>query len=465
MYIAMSEVACRMYIAMYMTELLQEANPFWRDPAATLAGGSRQRALFGPLMKHLSSNERRAAVLTGPRQVGKTTLLLQLGDALLKQGVPPAQLTYFDFSDDRLPAAGISAREVVDYLPPAARADLPRFFLLDEISRSTRWSEWLKHAVDHKQGRFLVTDSAAAVLARGARESGLGRWDEYRMESLTFREFLALQAPDGESPEAAFPRFPNAYSRYMSFGGRPEFVFEDSLGRALRRIRSDTVDRAIVRDLLRRDVDVERVRELFVYLVEDSGAIFDPKARARLLQRPEAPPVDRRTLDKWTALLLESLLLARLDTFAPSATGRLAGRSHPKLYASDHGLIVAFSGVAEPLADPSVMARALEAVVFLHLRELAERSNFSISYLRDKGGRTEIDFVVHKGPEILALIEVTTSKDPRKKLDQLVSSGLAAKKAVRVVVHGGSEERLGGPVRLAPTPKFLLDPNRWIGGA
>lgn len=451
---------------MYLTELLQEANPFWRDPATTLAGGvSRHRDLFGALMQHLSSNQRRAAVLTGPRQVGKTTLLHQLGDALMKEGVPPAQLTYFDFSDDRLPAAGISAREVVDYMPPSARADLPRFFLLDEISRSTRWSEWLKQAVDHKQGRFLVTDSAAVVLAHGTRESGLGRWDEYRMESLTFREFLGLQARDGESPEAAFPRLPNAYSRYLSFGGRPEFVFEDSLGRALRRIRSDTVDRAIVRDLLRRDVEVERVRELFVYLVEDSGAIFDPKARARLLQRPGAPPVDRRSLDKWTALLLESLLLARLDTFAPSATGRLAGRSHPKLYASDHGLVVAFSGVAEPLGDPSVMARALEAAVFLHLRELAQRSGFTTSYLRDKSGRTEIDFVVHKGPRVLALVEVTTAKDPRKKLEQLLSSSLATKKTVRVVVHGGSEQRLEGPVRLAPAPKFLLDPSRWIGEA
>lgn len=452
---------------MYVTELLQEANPFWRDPATTLAGGvTRPRELFGVLMQHLSSGTRRAAVLTGPRQVGKTTLLLQLGDALLQQGVPPAQLTYFDFSDDRLPAAGISAREVVDYLPPSARSDLPRFFLLDEISRSLRWSEWLKHAVDHKQGRFLVTDSAAQVLAQGARESGLGRWDEYRMEALTFREFVGLQAHGEESPEVALRRLPNAYARYLSVGGRPEFIFEESLGRALQRIRRDTVDRAIVRDLLRRDVDVERVRELFVYLVEDSGAIFDPKTRGRLLQRPGAPPVDRRTLDKWTSLLLESLLLARLDAFAPSATGRLAGRSHPKLYASDHGLVVAFSGVAEPLTDPSVVGRALEAAVFLNLRALAQtKSGFTMSYLRDRSGQTEIDFVVHEGPKVLAVVEVTTSKDPRKKLEQLLQARLASKKVVKVVVHGGSEERLDGPVRVAPAPKFLIDPGRWIGGA
>ena len=449
---------------MYNSELIQEANPFWRDPAATLSRGAGQRRdLFGTLLQHLLENERRAAVLTGPRQVGKTTVLRQVGDALRQQGVPPAQITYFDFWDPRLAAAGISAQEVVDYSPPGLRTDLPRFFLFDEISRSIRWSEWLKQAVDQQRGRFLATDSAAAVLALGSRESGLGRWDEHRMEALTFREFLTLQASEGEPPEDAFRRLPTAYARYLSLGGRPEFIFEESVERAHRRIRNDTADRAIVLDLLRHDVDVERVRELFVYLAEDSGAIFDPKARARLLHRPEAKPVDRRTLDKWTALLLESLLLARLDPFAPSATGRLAGRSHPKLYASDHGLVMAFSGVAQPLGDPAVTARALEAAVFLHLRELAWKRSWRISYLRDRKGLAEIDFVVHEGPRVLALVEVTTSKDPRKKLEQLLAAEVGGKNVVRVVVHGGVEERADGPVRFAPAPKFMLDPSGWIG--
>lgn len=343
------------------------------------------------------------------------------------------------------------------------KSNLPRFFLFDEISRSHRWSEWLKQAVDHKHGRFLVTDSAAAVFAQGSRESGLGRWDEYRMESVTFREFLRLQAREGESPEAALPRLPTAYDRYMSIGGRPEFIYEESLARVFRRVRSDTVDRAIVRDLLRRDVDVERVRELFVYLIEDSGAIFNAQARGRLLQRAGGPSVDRRTLDKWTTLLPESLLIASLEPFAPSA-GRLAGRAHPKLYASDHGLVMAFSGVADPVADPAANARALEAAVFLHLRELAPRSGLSVSYLRDKGGQTEIDFVLHEGPKARALIEVTISQSPRKKIEQLLSTKLVDKKTVRIVVHGGLEERESGTIRLAPAQKFLLDPCRWIGG-
>jgi predicted AAA+ superfamily ATPase len=422
--------------------------------------------LHGRLLEHLSSTQRRAAVMLGPRQVGKTTLLLQLADDLVgKVGVAPPNVTYFDFSDDRLPAEGISPREVVDFAPPGVRLDQPRFFLFDEVGSGARWAQWLKHAVDARHGRFLVTDSASTLLLQGGRESGLGRWDEYRIEALSFREYLAFQALPGESPGSTMRRLPSPFEKYLSFGGRPEHVFASSLTDVRRRIRADTVDRAIGRDLLKYDVDVERVRELFVYLVADSGAIFDAGARARLLQRPDTAPVDRRSLDKWIALLEETMLIVRLDPFARAATGKLAGRAYPKLYASDQGLVVAFSGVADPVEDPAVRGRALEAAVFRHLREHVERTGQALSYARDRRGSGEVDFVVHEGPKVRALVEVTSAKDPTKKLEPVAAAARDWKARRAIVVHGGLEERREGEVWLAPAPSFLLAPSEWIGGA
>ena len=46
--------------------------------------------------------ERRAVLILGPRQVGKTVLLLQLADDLLAKRWLPQNLTYFDFADDRI---------------------------------------------------------------------------------------------------------------------------------------------------------------------------------------------------------------------------------------------------------------------------------------------------------------------------------------------------------------------------
>lgn len=455
-----------MYIAMLLAELLNEQNPRWRSPKTVVAPAPFRRRIYSTIRDHLS-RENRAAVIVGPRQVGKTTLLLQLVDDLIDAvGISPGNVTYFDYSHPLLPAQGISADDVVRHVPPGNDERQPRFFLFDEISRSTRWDDWLKHAVDVRKGRFLVTDSAATLLREGGRESGLGRWDEYRLEVLSFDEFLGIQGRKEESAENILLRLGDvaAFERYLELGGRPEFVYADSIAVAHRRIRADIVDRAIIHDLLRSGADVERVRDLFVYLVSNSGAIFDAATRTRFFQRPGGSAADRRSLEKWLRLLEETMLVSRVDPFARSPSGRLAARSYPKLYATDHGLVAAFSGLAEPVQDPLVRGRVFEAAVFLHLRDFATHHGFDISYLRDPGGRSEIDFVVHKGTRVRAAVEVTAAKDPQDKVGPLSAAATSLKASRRIVVHGGLEQRRAGDVWLAPAPSFLLSPNEWIGG-
>jgi predicted AAA+ superfamily ATPase len=449
---------------MLSTELLYDLNPFWKDAKSRLSSRVPvRRALHRTLLDHLTTNERRAAALVGPRQVGKTTLLLQLADDLVdKAGVAAANVTYFDFSDPRLSLDGASPGEVVEFEPPGTRSDQPRFFLFDEVSRGKRWDEWLKHSVDAGHGRFLVTDSAATLLRKGSRESGLGRWDEYKIEGLSFPEFVDLQPGRPGTREQKIAALSDPFASYLNLGGFPEHAVSESPAQVRRRIREDTVDRAIRRDLIGFDVDVERIRELFVYLVGDTGAILDAAARVRLLQRPEALPVDRRSLEKWISLLEDTRLIVRLDPFAKAATGKLAARSYPKLYPCDHGLTVAFSGVSDPLEDAPTLARAFETAVFRHLR--SEAKDFEVSYWRDKRGvEDEVDFVVHEGAKVHALIEVTTSKQPNKKVAQLTRLARELGAARSIAVHGGVESRREGPILFAPVPEFLLNVAEWIG--
>ena len=86
---------------MIMTDLLQDQNPWWRDAAIRRARGYPVRRDLEPeiLRRVLRIDDRRATLLLGPRQVGKTVLLLQLADELIERGWTPQNLTYFDFSD------------------------------------------------------------------------------------------------------------------------------------------------------------------------------------------------------------------------------------------------------------------------------------------------------------------------------------------------------------------------------
>lgn len=437
---------------MSLPAILAELNPWWGDAAARIVPVPPvRRDLHAALLRRLlDPGERRAAVVFGPRQVGKTVLLWQLADDLLRAGAPPRAVIYFDFSDDRLVGAPLPPRAVVE----AAQADLPAgqppVFLFDEVEHSAGWDRFLKSAVDRGQARFVVTSSAASHLRAAARESGPGRWDEERMEGLTFREFLRILDGGTDASQEALARRPAALPAYVALGGFPEHVTAaPQTGETRRRLRQDIAERAILRDLLRTGVDVTRVRDLFVYLVQSSGAIFDAAPRARDLD------ADPRTVRDWLRLLEETCLVVALEPFALRAAARLRKRTRPKVYAADHGLVSAFLPGALPHDDPGVRGALMETMVFRHLRTLPAAA---LRYYRSERGAHEIDFVVD-GPDGRIAVEVTAAQSPRpEKLARLNAAAEDAGIRRRALVHGGMAEGTGDGVRLLPLHRFLLDP-------
>src|ERR1051325_3520087 len=83
---------------------LTKQNPWWSDRSARAAPNApTRRAAFERILGHFgaantsTASKRRALLLVGPRQVGKTTLMRQTVDALLDRGVPPTSVIYVDF--------------------------------------------------------------------------------------------------------------------------------------------------------------------------------------------------------------------------------------------------------------------------------------------------------------------------------------------------------------------------------
>jgi predicted AAA+ superfamily ATPase len=433
-------------------EILHDQNPWWRSTSVRRASAypvrrDLQREVVDRLWRFA---DRRAVVVVGPRQVGKTVLLLQTADDLLSAGWPPANLTYFDFSDDRLLSA-VTPRQVMTARPDGFEPDQPRALLLDEINVVPQWGRWLKQAVDSGQGlRVVATGSAASWIRTAGQESGPGRWDELRLEGLSFREFLGLHSPAGEAVEATFRRERGLIDRYLAVGGFPEHARRESAGQTqtaefaevFRRLREDIADRAIRRDLGRTGLDVERVRRLFAYLVENSGAIFKAPERARDLD------ADPRSVREWLERLTETLLLVRLERHHKRAAARL--RSQPKIYAADPGIASAFAPAAA-----AMRARAVESAVFRHLRAAAAPE--ALSYFRTDDG-SEIDFVLQTAQELVG-IEVTSSIRVRSEKIERVRQAASALGASRVfVVYGGLISQLASEPPLIALTEFLLDP-------
>jgi predicted AAA+ superfamily ATPase len=446
-------------------------NPWWTPGAIReTTRYQHRRDLFDTLRSRLLDESfRRATLMLGPKQVGKSVLLGQIVSALLEERLPPGNITYFDFDDDRIRGPIPEPVEIAAHLPTGSDPSLPRVLLLDEIHRTSTWSTWLKRVVDEDRRqprsmfRILATDSAASVLRQGTLESGQGRWVEERIYGLTFTEYLRFLAVGEESEAEVFRRNPGELERYLSKGGFPEHVAAEPSDELRRWIREDIAEKAIRRDILAEGpgreggerLDVDRLKRLFVYLAQDSGGIFTVTERARELE------LHRVTVSAWTQLLDDACLVHSLEPFAPSAPGHAPKasrrlRARPRIFASEHGMIPAFALAAQPMSQSAVRARVFEAVVLRHLLQVV-RDRKDIRYWRSADD-LEIDFVLHIG-ERLHAVEVTSSAQPDSRKLKRFEQGVATVGAHHAtLVHGGTTEERVGTIRLLPLHRFLLQP-------
>jgi predicted AAA+ superfamily ATPase len=381
----------------------------------------------------------------GPRQVGKTVILLQIAADLIREDFPAVNITYFDWSDDRLTEIP-SPRDVVKFDPPGLVSDVPRIFLLDEIGRFPKWDLWLKQAVDGSRHRFVVTDSSSAILRGGGRESGLGRWYDRELEPLTFDESLRLQGIERTKVNDVLE---DPFERYTALGGFPSYLDSRNYDDVHGRIRQDIAERALLRDLMTLDVDTPRMRDLFVYICQESGGLFDPSSRARDMD------ADPRAVRKWCEVLLDTMLVRRLPAWTLRGAPQLRAKS--KLYAVDHGVVFAFANAANPIHDPAVRARAFETMVFRQLRAVSKAVRGELYFLR-KDDDLEVDFLLRTGSTILP-IEVTSSESvtPRKKARlRAAMAFLNVKRGV--VIHAGRLGSSDDSIDSIACREFALDP-------
>jgi len=181
---------------------LQDDNPWWRSER--LFGLPRlRRWAFDAVLSGVQRGLTPATVLRGPRQVGKTTLLNQVIDALLAQGVAGWRIFRVQF--DELPtlrnvtepilelARWYTATVLQKSFNQAAHDGEQAYLFFDEIQNLPDWAPQLKHLVDMHPVRVLVTGSSALRIEAG-RDSLAGRVSALDMGPLLLREIAQLRA-------------------------------------------------------------------------------------------------------------------------------------------------------------------------------------------------------------------------------------------------------------------------------
>lgn len=314
--------------------------------------------------------DKKMVVLTGPRQVGKTTLSQQL-----MQRWPGSQYLNFD----------VPAQRAV-MLAQSWRSDAP-LLVLDEIHKMHDWKAWLKGVADGRpQGqRLLVTGSARMDTFRQGGDSLAGRYFRLRLHPVSVREWVAHAQV---SPQVAL-------THLLARGGFPEPILAEA-DQDAQRWRSDYFAGLVREDVLEfsRVQEIKTLRLFAELLRERVGSPLSLASIARDLQ--VAPATLTRYLD-----ILEALFIV----FVVRPWHRNIARATlqaPKVYFYDTGLVRGDDGLR------------FENLVACHLLKQVQwqqdtaGADVGLHYIRTKDD-AEVDFCLSAGDTLSHLVECKLS--------------------------------------------------------
>jgi len=417
-----------------LVSVLQGFNPWWSG--RPISAPAFRRLAYGACRKYFDNPTlKRAVLLSGPRRVGKTTVLYQLADALLHEGIAPRSVLYLSLDHPVLKLLGL--REILDlyhqHIHPEGE---PTVLLLDEVQYSRGWETEIKLLVDHQPNyRIVATGSATVVHKERLAESGVGRWVTVQVPTLSFYEFVHIRSeipPPVDSrlrPKDLFttttgdiqqlaaqlrPLLP-LFQRFLLVGGFPETARQEDIDLCQRLLREDVVERVLKRDMtaLFGVRNVNELERLFIYLCLHSGGILAHQTTAATLE------VSRTSVANHLALLEQANLVYRLPPLRTG--GKQVLRARNKYYLADAALrnAVLLRG-EEILGQPEEMGLIVETTVLRHLYAYHYRDAPDIAYWRDATTGREVDIIV-KSPAYHLPFEVKYRE--RAALDR--TSGLA----------------------------------------
>lgn len=313
--------------------------------------------------------DRKMVFIGGPRQVGKTTLALNLLKAPSEQH--PAYLNWDDRNDKSLILKG----------------EIPlkqKLIVFDEIHKFTLWRNLLKGLYDkHKSTHlFIITGSARLDYYRKGGDSLQGRYHYYRLHPFSTHE---LNSHPSRSD----------IDHLLAYGGFPEPLFRGN-ERFWKRWQRERLERILEEDLR----DLENVREvslielLLENLPQRTGSPLSIKNIKEVLN------VSHETVERWISILENLYVCFRIAPFgAPKIR---AVKKEQKLYFWDW------------TQSPQGGIRfenfvACQLLKYCHFLEDSEGYKMELRYIRDTDKR-EVDFVVLQDHKPLFAVECKTGE-------------------------------------------------------
>jgi hypothetical protein len=388
------------------------------------------------LNQRISGGPNLVQVITGPRQVGKTTAIKQF---IEKAGLP----SIYSTADSISPPDADWLSEQWERGRELSRKNGRAILVIDEIQKVTRWSDAVKKLHDEdissdQELRVIVLGSSSLLIQKGLSESLAGRFELVPFGHWSFKE--------------CYDAFGLTLEQYIFFGGYPGALnILKSPGSGEDRWR-DYVRNSLIEPVIGRDIlmltPVDKpalLRQVFAMACDHPAEIVAYVKLVGQLQDAGSTV----TIASYLHILSAAGLIAPIQKYSGSMIRQRA--SSPKLIVLNNALVNTMKEQTQVTAfkDKSGWGRLVENAAGAHLVNSLALKGARVLYWRE--GENEVDFIVMKGRE-LAAVEIKSGR-PRntRGLSVFIKKHPAARKLVA-----------GGDISLEDF--FLLDPDKLLFG-
>lgn len=424
-------------LSMELGDDLRALNPHWEGKPGPPVPSFR-RWVFSNLQRLLRTGLTPAVVLRGPRRVGKTVLLRQLLEQLVRDGVPPQHILYIPFDEIE------SLRTVRDPVLSIARwyeqhvlkstfnelasQGIDTYILLDEVQNLDAWAPQVKHLVDNHRVRLLVTGSSSLRIEAG-RDSLAGRITSVDLGPLLLREIAQLRFGHVSQPfwgdngldavgtqdfwlnavEQAARESHARHPAFMAFSERGGYPIAHERHDAPWHVIADYLNETVIKRAIQHDLrmgergvkrDEKLLEEVFRLCCRYAGQCPGQKVFVPEIQQALAGNIGWNRILSYLRFLDGTLLIRLIQPLEL----RLKRRKSPtKICLSDHALRAAWLQEVVPL-DPETLSREPHLSDLAgHLAEstlgyfLAAIPNLDLAHFPARGAEPEVDFVLTVG--------------------------------------------------------------------
>lgn len=356
-----------------------------------------ERSELQVIENRINEPRRLIQVISGPRQVGKTTLVNQL--------VKRLSIPYIYEAADAVPAGNaLWIDQIWDTTRLKLKAERSGQYILvlDEIQKIPDWSEsvkknWDRDTRDKIEIKTILLGSSRLLLRQGLTESLAGRFENITLGHWSFDEMHNAFGWDHET-----------YAWFGGYPGSAELIADED--RWKKYIRDSLIETSISKDILMltRIDKPTLLKNLFEAGCLYSGQILSYTKMLGQLQDAG----NTTTLAHYLNLLSEAGLISGITKYSSSMVKTRT--SSPKFQVFNNALLSAQHRLSfkEARNDHASWGRVIESAVGAYLSNEVLKDKISLYYWRERND--EVDFVIERGGKLIG-VEVKSTWSKNKK--------------------------------------------------